>query len=315
MTEPYVRDDVRAVLTAMAGAAMPPLGSLDASATRAMFAATRGATDLDVGELSVIRDFDAPGPAGEIGLRLFDARAERAQGPMIVYYHGGGWVIGDLDSEAPWCAEMARATDLPVVSVNYRLAPEAPFPAAPEDCLAATRWIADNGAAIGREASGLILVGDSAGANLAIITALALRDEAAAVPVIAQALLYPVVEATSGHGSESDFAEGYVLTMEGMRWFERHYAVSADDDARAYPLTVSQSGMPPTLVMTASLDPLRDQGRRYAAACAEAGVETHYLEARGTVHGFASIRRVAPSGQADLARFAAMVRLLAGGQA
>ena len=312
MTDPFVRDDVRECLTMMAAAGLPPLGTLDPVATRAMFAATGGASDLDIGELAVIRDMACPGPQGDIKLRLFDARTERGIGPVIVYYHGGGWVIGDLDSHASLCAEMARATDLPVVAVDYRLAPEAPFPAAPEDCLTATRWIAANGAAIGREADGLILTGDSAGANLAIVTALALRDKAAAVPVIAQALLYPVVEAMSGRGSESDFAEGFMLTIDGMRWFERHYAITADDDPRAYPLTRSQAGMPPTLIMTAGLDPLRDQGRRYAAACSEAGVETHYLEARGTLHGFASMRRVVPSGQADVARFAAMVRMLAG---
>lgn len=312
MTDPFVRDDVRECLTAMAAAGLPPLGSLDVAATRELFAATRGATDLDIGELAVIRDLTAPGPDGPIGLRLFDARAERAKGPLIVYYHGGGWVIGDLDSHGPLCAEIARSTDLPVVAVDYRLAPEAPFPAAPEDCLAATRWIASNGTAIGREASGLILMGDSAGANMATVTALVLRDEAATVPVMAQALLYPVVEPMSGRGSESDFGEGYMLTTQAMRWFETHYGVRADDDPRAYPLAVSQAGMPPTLIMTAGLDPLRDQGRRYAAACSEAGVETYYLEARGTLHGFACMRRAAPSGQADVARFAAMVRWLAG---
>lgn len=312
MTDPFVRDDVRALLAATAAADMPPLGSLDAPATRAMFAATREAVDLEIGELAVIRDATAPGPEGDIKLRLFDARTERAKGPVIVYYHGGGWVIGDLDSHASLCAEISRATDLPVVAVDYRLAPEAPFPAAPEDCLAATRWIAGNGAAIEREASGLILVGDSAGANLAIVTALALRSDAAAVPVVAQALLYPVVEIMSGRGSESDFGDGYMLTTPAMCWFETHYGVRGDGDPRAYPLAVAQAGMPPTLVMTAGLDPLRDQGRRYAAACSEAGVETIYLEARGTIHGFASMRRAAPSGQVDLARFASLIRWLAG---
>ena len=311
----FVRPDVRALLDVLAASDQPPMGSLDAPTTRAFYAATRDATDLPVGELAVIRDLTAPGEAGPIALRLFDARAERAPGPLIVFFHGGGFVVGDLDSHAPLCAEIARQTDLPLIAVDYRLAPEAPFPAAPDDCLAAARWIADNGAITGREASGLVLIGDSAGANLAIVTALALRDAAAAVPVVAQALLYPVIEKISGRGSEADFATGYLLSSEGMRRFEDLYAVRGEDDPRAYPLPVSQAGMPPTLVMTAGLDPLRDQGRRYAAACVEAGVETTYLEARGTIHGFACMRRAIPSAQADVARFLAHVGLMVGGAA
>ena len=302
MTDPYVRDDVRAILAAIEAAGQPPLGSMSAAATRAMYQEMRGASDLDVGTLAVVRDFELAGGAGTIAARLFDARAERGPGPVIVYFHGGGFVVGDLDSHAALCGEMARAMDLPVVSVAYRLAPEDPFPAAPDDCEAAARWLVDHGTEIGREATGLILAGDSAGANLAIVTAIGLRDKAAAVPVVAQALFYPVTEPIRDEGSAHEFATGYMLTRTGMAWFEELYG-AAGGDYRHEPLSVSQAGMPPTLVMTASLDPLRDQGRRYAAACADAGVETHYLEAAGTIHGFATMRRFMPSGQADVARF------------
>ena len=315
MTAPFIRPDVANLLKMLVDTPLPPLGTLDAATTRAAYKATRGAGDLPIGELAVMRDFAAPGPDGAIGLRLFDARAERVAGPLIVYFHGGGFVVGDLDSHAALCAELARAIDLPVISVDYRLAPEDPFPAAPEDCLAATRWIAVNGAALGRAATGLVLIGDSAGANLATVTALALRDDAAAVPVIAQALLYPLCENVRGVGSEAEFAEGFLLTSQAMRWFEEQYGVRDAADPRAYPLSASQAGMPPTLVMTAGLDPLRDQGRRYAAACSEAGVEVTYLEARGTVHGFASSRAMIPSAAVDVARFVAHVKLMIGGAA
>jgi len=296
---PFVRPDVAGLLAAVEAAGNPPVGALDAPATRALYKDMRGASDIEVGELAIIRDSVAPGPVGDIRLRRFDARGERSAGPVIVFFHGGGFVIGDLDTHASMCAEAARQTDLPMIAVEYRLAPEARFPAAPDDCLAATRWIAAQG-----EATGLILMGDSAGANLAIVTAMALRDDPAAVPVVAQALLYPVVQPVRNEGSEADFATGYLLTSDAMRWFDAQYGPQVGD-VRAYPIGADQTGMPPTLVMTASLDPLRDQGRRYAAACIVAGVETRYLEAAGTIHGFATMRRMMPSGQADLARFIA----------
>ena len=296
---PFVRPDVAALLAAVEAAGNPPVGTLDASATRAMYKEMRGASDTEVGEMAVMRDSSAPGPAGDIALRRFDALAEREAGPIIVYFHGGGFVIGDLDTHASLCAEVARVTGLPVISVAYRLAPEARFPAAPDDCLAVTRWIAAQG-----DATALILMGDSAGANLAIVTAMTLRDDPAAVPVVAQALLYPVVEPIRGEGSEADFATGHLLTSDAMRWFDAQYGPQVGD-VRAYPIGADQAGMPATLVMTASLDPLRDQGRRYAAACILAGVETRYLEAAGTIHGFATMRLMMPSGQEDLASFIA----------
>ena len=199
--------------------------------------------------------------------------------------------------------------DLPVIAVDYRLAPETPFPGAPEDAIAAARWIATNGAATTREAERLIVMGDSAGANLAIVIAVALRDEPAAMPVAAQCLIYPVTDVVADEGSGRDFAEGFFLTRAGMNWFDSHYLPSGAD-WRRNPAVAGLAGLPPAVIMTASLDPRRDQGRALAGDLARAGGEVVYLEARGTIHGFWSMRRLLPSSAADVARCLFHLKLL-----
>ncbi|MDB5717229.1 MAG: Alpha/beta hydrolase fold-3 protein, partial [Sphingomonas bacterium] len=192
------------------------------------------------------------------------------------------------------------ALDLPVVAVDYRLAPEHAWPAAPDDCEAAARWIAANPAELGRAVTGLVLAGDSAGGTLTIVTALALRDQPAAVPVIAQWPIYPAADLNGDYPSSTQFADGYFLTSEGMTWFSECYR-SDPSHWRGSPMLRDQAGMPPTLVVTASLDPLRDQGRAYAAATIRAGVPTVYREAVGNIHGFCNMRRAIPSSEGDIA--------------
>ena len=309
MTGPYIRADVTALLTMMAASGQPPIHELTPVEARAMRARSKVETEPPVGKLGVIRDLSCPGPAGEISLRLFDPRTKRGSGDVIVFTHGGGFVFGDLDSHASLCAEIARAMDLPVFAVDYRLAPETPFPGAPEDAIAAARWIAANGAATARGAERLILMGDSAGANLAIVVAVALRDEPAAVPVAAQCLIYPVTDVVADEGSGRDFAEGFFLTRAGMDWFDSHYLPSGAD-WRRNPEVAGLAELPPTVIMTASLDPLRDQGRALAGELAKSGGEVVYLEARGTIHGFWSMRRLLPSSAADVARCLSHLKLL-----
>jgi acetyl esterase len=278
-----------------------------------MMVKSRHVADAPTGDLALIRGLSCPGPRGEIGLRLYDARADRGPGPLVLFFHGGGFVLGGLDTHEPFCAEMARQLDLPVVAVDYRLAPEHPFPAGAEDCIAAARWLADSPEALGREVTGLVPCGDSAGGNFAIAVSLALRDEPAAVPVLAQWPIYPAADpAKGGYPSFTDFGEGYLLTRDGMRWFDDCYAGEAQD-WRYVPLLKSQAGMPPTLVVTASLDPIRDQGRAYAAACIEAGVETVYLEAQGNIHGFINLRKAIPSSDGDIRRCVEALKLLLAG--
>lgn len=301
MPETFVRPDARAFLDQMAMLERPAMEEMDIAAVRQMVAQTRDLVDVPVGALAVMRDVAVPGPGGApIPARLYDARAERPSGPLLVYLHGGGWVMGDIPFYDPLCAAIARGLDLPVLSVEYRLAPEHPWPAAPDDCEAAARWAASGPDALGRTPTGIAIAGDSAGGNLAIVTALALRDTPAAVPLLAQWAIYPATDFVTHYASYSQFGEGYLLEKAAMRWFDTAYRADASH-WRASPLAASQADMPPTLVLTAGLDPLRDQGRAYAAACIGEGVPTVYREAQGMIHGFLNMRKAMPSVEADLA--------------
>jgi acetyl esterase len=313
LPEPFVRPDVRQFLdflNALPGPKSHEAGPVEA---REMMLRSRHVADAPTGELGLLRDLSCPGPGGDIPLRLFDARAEREPSPLLLFLHGGGFVLGDLDTHEPLCAEIARLTDLPVLAVDYRLAPEHPFPAGVEDAIAAARWAAASPEPLGRAVTGLVPCGDSAGGNFAIVVSLALRDEPAAVPVVAQWPIYPAADPARGYPSFTDFGQGYLLTRDSMDWFEDCYAAERSD-WRYSPLVKSQAGMPPTLVVTASLDPIRDQGRAYAAACAEAGVDTVYLEAQGSIHGFMNLRRAIPSAQRDLERCTDALKLLLQGR-
>ena len=299
MTTAFIRPDVRGFLdylNALPGPRSHELGPVEA---RRMMSAMRDVADAPVGDLAVIRDLAMPGAHGDIALRLFDARESRAPGPVVLFYHGGGFVLGDLDSHAPVCAEIARGLDLPVVSVDYRLAPEHPWPAAPDDAEAATRWIASAPAELGFGVTSLVLAGDSAGGTLAIVTAMALRDAPAAVPVVAQWPIYPAADLATAYPSYGEFADGFLLSKDGMEWFTACYQPDMAD-WRGSPMAGALAGMPPALVITASLDPIRDQGRAYAAALIQAGVPTVFREAVGNIHGFMNLRKAIPSSEGDL---------------
>lgn len=295
----YVRPDVKMFLEFLNSQEGPRTWEVEPEQARQLMTAMGAIADLPVGEIAVQQDLAIPGPAGDIPARLYDPRAQRAPGPVVVFFHGGGFVIGDLDTHGPFCAEMARTLDLPVVSIDYRLAPEAPWPAAPDDCEAAARWVATSPAALGREATGLVLCGDSAGGNLCIVATLALRDEPAKVPVIAQWPIYPAVDGVGEYESAAAFAEGFLLDTRSMKWFTDHYGGEAES-WRLNPLGADHRGTPPTLVFTAGLDPLRDQGRHYAAKLIEAGVPTVYREAKGNIHGLINLRKAIPSSEGDI---------------
>ena len=295
MTTTADRPDVQMFLNFLNNLPGPKVHELDPPAARLQMRAMGPVAEAETGPLAVIKNLSIPGPAGNIPARLYDARETREPGPVLVFYHGGGFVIGDLDTHEPYCAEAARALDMPVIAIDYRLAPEFPWPAAPDDCEAATRWIAEN-----IPCTGLIPSGDSAGGNLAIVTTMALRDKPAAVPVIAQFPIYPVVDGGNEWGSYHEHGEGKLLTFEAMDYFMNAYAAEAEH-IRSAPLGHDHAGMPPTLILTAGLDPLRDQGRAYAGALIAAGVPTIYREAVGNIHGFINLRKIIPSGQGDVA--------------
>jgi acetyl esterase len=299
MTEPFVRPDVRMFLQFLNAMPGPKMHEMDAAGARAQMVQLKEVADLPEGELAIMRDLTIPGPAGDIPARLFDPRAGREPGPAIVFFHGGGFVIGDLDTHAGFCAEMARTLDLPLIAVDYRLAPESPWPAAPDDCEAAARWVAESPAVLGRGVTSLVLCGDSAGGNLTIVAAMALRDTPAKVPVIAQLPFYPAADMSKPYPAYDEFADGYLLTRDGMDWFGAAYGAEAEH-IRTSPLLGDLAGLPPAVVMTASLDPIRDQGRAYAAALANAGVPVIFREAKGQIHGFITLRKAIPSSIGDV---------------
>jgi acetyl esterase len=306
MSEPYVRPDVATFLTFLNNVPGPKVHQLSPTEARSQMRAMGGVAELPVGELAIITDLSIPGLAGPIPARLYDARVNREPGPIMVFFHGGGFVIGDLDTHGPYCAEAARQLDMPVISIDYRLAPEHPFPAAPDDCEAAARWVAEN-----IPCTGLVLSGDSAGGNLTIVTSMTLRDKPAAVPVIAQNPIYPVVSDSDDWQSFRDFAEGYLLTTASIDWFGGAYQ-SAPVDYRAAPLPHDHTGTPPSVVMTASLDPLHDQGVAYVEALKLADVDVRHVEAEGNIHGLINLRKAIPSSQDDVTNtLSALKKLLA----
>ncbi|WP_114520109.1 alpha/beta hydrolase [Altererythrobacter sp. ZODW24] len=294
----FVREDVKMLLGMLEQMGGTPLEHAPLDEGRAGYIAMGPMVEAEPRDLAVIKDLTCTGPAGDIPLRLYDARESREAGPVIMFYHGGGFVIGNLQSHHALCTEIAATMDLPVVAVDYRLAPEAPFPAAPDDCEAATRWVASNPAETGLTANGLIVMGDSAGGNLALVTAHSLRKEPAEVPVIMQVPLYPVASDVAADKSRADFAEGFLLTGATMDWFNEQYGGGADDP-RNFPMLDDGAGSPPTVLCTAGLDPLRDSGRQYAAKLIDSGTDVTYLEFAGSIHGFANLRKVIPSAQKD----------------
>ena len=296
MTEPFMRADVGQFLDYVESLDRPKGYEVGPEAARRMMVASRHAFEVPAREIAVVRNI-----AGPVPLRLYDAREERDAGPLLLFIHGGGWVIGDLETHEPFCIDLAIELDVPVVAVDYRLAPEFPFPAAFEDSIAAARWVASGADELGRKPTGLFLAGDSAGGNLCAVLSAALRDEPADVPIVGQWLIYPAADPCVRYPSYDQFCQGHLLTKESMDWFEESYA-GPKGDWRYSPLLKGAEGLPPTFVTTAGLDPIRDQGRAYAARCAEAGVETIYWEAPGTIHGFLNLRKAIPSSQEDFAK-------------
>ena len=313
MTIQFIQPDARAFLDVYNKMPLSELEKLSLDQARAMMAQVRAAAPPVVHDLACVEDLEFDSLGHPLGLRLYDLQSRRDPAPLVVYYHGGGFVFGDLDSHHALCIAIARQMDLPLVAVDYRLAPEHPWPAAPEDAEGAARWICDHAKEyLDRDVTAIILAGDSAGANLAAITARALRDSPAPIPVIGQMLMYPCTAVETATASKAEFAKGFFLTTGGMKWFFDHYAPQPGDprvDLHAF----DQAGMPPTVLITAGLDPLRDEGRTYAAALVQAGVPTIYQEAKGNIHGCFSMCSVLPSAAKDLARGLEALKLMISG--
>lgn len=315
---PLPRPDVQPFLDYLRQAAangMPGIHQMPLVAARASYVAMQQLADLPPEPLAVIRDLACPGPApnsaanAPIPLRLYDARPSRPPGPALVFYHGGGFVLGGLDSHHNVCTTIARSLDLPLIAVDYRLAPEHPFPAAPDDAEAAARWIAQSPTELGRTITGLVPIGDSAGGTLAIVVTQALMAQPAAVPVVAQVPIYPLTDEATDHASMAAFGAGFLLQSDVLEWFVGSYRPPSGDP-RAFPVHGRHDQMPPTVLVTAGLDPIRDSGRVYGAALVKAGSDVLFLERKGTIHGFIQVRKAIPSAQADTDAILSATRLV-----
>jgi acetyl esterase len=258
-----------------------------------------------------VEALELPGPEGSIPARLYTPPGAGDPAPLLVYFHGGGWVIGDLDTHDDPCRFLAANTGARLLSVAYRLAPEHPFPAAAEDAFAAYEWTAANAERLGIDAGRIAVGGDSAGGNLAAAVCLMAHEAGAPSPAM-QLLIYPVTETAGTAESRRTFAEGFLLTRSDMDWFEEHYLppdVDCEDPRVSLLNATSFSSLPPAYIAVAGFDPLRDEGIAYAERLREAGVRVALRRHPGLIHTFANLTAVCPSARQAMLEAAGAVRM------
>lgn len=280
----------------------------DPVACRKRFREVLHAMDRKTVPVGGVEEFSIPGPAGPVPVRHY--RPDDGDGgPLLVYFHGGGWVLGDLDSYDQPCRALCRGAGVHVLSVDYRLAPEHPAPAGQEDGYAAYRWALEHGAELGANADVVAIGGDSAGGNMSAVLAQRARDDG--IQPALQLLIYPATDLSKLTRSRRLFAEGFLLTQRDMDWFQREYldgsALTATNPRVSPLLAEDLTGLPRALVITAGFDPLRDEGEAYAAAMRAAGVLVDYREMSTLTHGFFNL---APLGGGCAAAFAEMISAL-----
>jgi acetyl esterase len=299
------------VLEMIRAAGRPPFETLTRDEAREAYTKSRAVLQPDPEETGEVRDLTAPGPHGDVPLRLYRPHiTEPSPLPGLVYYHGGGWLLGNLDSHDVICRRLANAARCVVVSVDYRLAPEQKFPAAVEDCEIATRWVFQQSSSLGVDRARIAVGGDSAGGNLAAVMALMARD--GTLPRIAfQLLVYPATDMAMTTVSSQTITDGVPLTSKTMKWFIDHYMRDAADmiDWRASPArAASLAGVAPALVLTASCDPLRDEGIDYARRLEREGVRVSHLHFSDQIHGFVSMGRIIRTADVALDMIASVLR-------
>lgn len=304
----------RALLDLIEKSGMPAIHTLTPVEARKMYRERRFFSQPVAPDVASVQDLHANGPHGTIPLRLYKPLGVSAAAlPVLMYYHGGGWVIGDLDTHDTLCRELANGSGCAVVAVDYRMGPEHPFPAAVEDCWAATCWVKDNAAAQGLDALRLGVGGDSAGGNLAAVVSLLARDKHQGIelPIRFQLLIYPGIDQRRGHASQVTNGQGYALTSDTMDYFQNHYLADKAQflDWRASPiLAASLANLPPALLLTAGFDPLRDEGLEYADALSAAGTPCRYVCFDRQIHGFITMGRVLDEANLAVAMCAAEVK-------
>ena len=301
-----------------AASGRPALWTLDAETARALTDPLSEASQHAPEEVYATEDRSIPGPAGELPIRIYWPQQPTVPLPVLIYYHGGGFVLCNLDTHDSVCRSLANRSGCLTVSVAYRLSPETKLPGAVDDAYAAAVWVAANAAALGGDPDRLAVGGDSAGGNLASAVTLLARDRGR--PQIAfQLLIYPATDAgrtPDRYDSYRDFSEGYFLTREMMDWFATQHTAAGTDlsDPRISPLRAeNHSSLPPAFVLTAGFDPLRDEGTAYAEALTAAGVRVTHSCYETTIHGFLSLGRFLPAALEAIDECAARLRAELGG--
>ena len=292
--------DARALLDLIEERKLPAMHTLTPADARAFYRDRRFFTQPPPPDVGAVLDTRCEGPHGAIALRIYRplgagaTPANKATLPALVYYHGGGWTIGDLDTHDVLCRELCNGSGAVVVAVDYRMAPEHRFPAAVDDCVAATAWVHAQANELGVDRARLAVGGDSAGGNLAAVVAIAARD-GGTLPIAYQLLIYPATDMRRGHPSHTANGSGYLLTTETITYYHDHYIADAahDLDWRASPLLHPDlSRLPPALVLTAGFDPLRDEGLEYANRLVAAGNRATYVCFDRQIHGFITMGKV-----------------------
>ena len=307
-----IHPQARALLDLIAANGVPPTHTLTPVEARRFYRERRRVTQPDPPDVDSAQDLSCPGPHGPISLRLYKPFMQPSGSaggllPVLVYFHGGGWTIGDLDTHDCLCRELCNASGCAVLSVDYRMGPEHHFPCAVDDAIAATLWCRDQAAALGLDASRMAVGGDSAGGNLAAVVAIAAR-ETGNLPLRYQLLIYPATDQRRGAPSHTTNGQGYLLTADTMRYFHDHYISDKqhDLDWRASPLLHPDLGrLPEALVLTAGFDPLRDEGLQYSQALTLAGTRATHICFERQIHGFITMGRVLDEANAAVALCAA----------
>jgi acetyl esterase len=299
----------KALVERLSSIQLPPFEQLTAQYLRDAYRNMAPAPAPPASSTLACEDRTIPGPAGQIKVRVYRPSAGKEL-PLMVYFHGGGWVTGDLDRHDPLCRELTERIGCLTVSVDYRLAPENKFPAGLEDCYAAVKWAAANAVSLGTDPRRLAVGGDSSGGNLAAAVSLMARDRSGP-HIICQTLLYPVMDSSLDTPSQKQLAEGYFLTRARMQWYWKQYLASEADRANPYASlahAANLKSLPPAIVITAEFDPLRDEGAAYAKALEQAGVKATYRCYEGTIHGFISFAAAIDKGKQAIAEVSVLMR-------